>query len=101
MDSINLNPNVTQNSVRTRAELEKFIKDVTGDKSIENKMAIKNYQSDAKKELNRIVAECRRVKGNSQGEMSEEMENLRVEIGINILKQQMHQDKLKQTAEKI
>ena len=33
--------------------------------------------------------------------MSEEMENLRVEIGINILKQQMHQDKLKQTAEKI
>ena len=47
------------------------------------------------------MAECRRVKGNSQGEMSEEMENLRVEIGINILKQQMHQDKLKQTAEKI
>jgi len=65
MDSININPNITQNSNRTRAELEKFIKDVTGDKSIENKMAIKNYQSDAKKELNRIVAECRRVKGNS------------------------------------
>ena len=43
MDSININPNITQNSSRTRAELEKFIKDVTGDKSIENKMAIKNY----------------------------------------------------------
>lgn len=92
MDSINILPNNTtaQSTGRTRNQLEKFLKDVTGDTGVENKMAIKNYQSDAKKELNRIVAECRRVKGNSQGEMSEEMENLRVEIGINILKQQMH-----------
>tara|TARA_B110000285_G_C15099218_1_gene603981 strand:+ start:1501 stop:1704 length:204 start_codon:yes stop_codon:yes gene_type:complete len=67
MDSINIIPNLQNGtqSTGTRQGLERFLKDVTGDKGMENKMAIKNYQSDAKKELNRIVAECRRVKGNS------------------------------------
>ncbi len=52
------------------------------------------YESDAKKELNRIVSECRKVKGNSHGEMSEDMQNLKVELGIQILKQKMQSIKL-------
>lgn len=54
-----------------------------------------------KEKLKKIVNECRILKGNSHGEMSEEMENLKIEIGVQILKQFMHNQRLKETAEKI
>jgi hypothetical protein len=50
----------------------------------------KRYESDAKKELNRILSECRKVKGNSHGELSEDMEGIRVDLGIQVLKAKMH-----------
>jgi hypothetical protein len=37
-------------------------------------------------DLYKIVAECREIKGKSSGELSEQMENLKIEIGIETLK---------------
>lgn len=48
-----------------------------------------------------IVEECKVVKGNSYGELSELMENLKIDIDSQVLKQKFHQMKTVQTANKI
>tara|TARA_B110000285_G_scaffold230038_1_gene295894 strand:+ start:943 stop:1224 length:282 start_codon:yes stop_codon:yes gene_type:complete len=46
----------------------------------------KRRESEAMVELFRIVAECKDQKGKSSGELSEQMENLKIELGIETLK---------------
>ncbi len=63
--------------------------------------SVKKHESKAFKDLRKIVDECKRVKGNSYGELSEIMENLKIELGVEILKQKFQQKKTVQTADKI
>lgn len=58
-------------------------------------------ESEAMAELYRIVAECKEQKGKSSGELSEQMENLKIEIGIETLKRKFQQLKTIQTADKL
>ena len=105
IDSINIPNNA--GALSPRINSRNFNQSKTGSsiikspKARETAPASKRYESDAKKELNRILSECRRVKGKSHGELSEQMEQLKIDLGIQVLKQKMHQVKLKETACKI
>ena len=46
-------------------------------------------QSQAMMELNNILSECKAVKGKSSGELSEEMQNLTLELGVETLKRKI------------
>jgi len=61
----------------------------------------KRRESLAMAELERIVAVCKDQKGASAGELSEQMENLKIEIGIETLKRKFQQMKTIQTADKL
>jgi hypothetical protein len=40
-------------------------------------------------DLNTILEECKAIKGKSSGELSEEMENLTLELGVETLKRKI------------
>jgi hypothetical protein len=44
-------------------------------------------------DLNSILAECKAIKGKSSGELSEDMENLSIELGVETLKRKIQQIK--------
>ena len=52
-------------------------------------------------ELKNILQQCKDYKGNSTGELSEVVENLRIDLGVQVMKQKFKAAKTIQTAETI
>ena len=58
-------------------------------------------QSQAKQDLQKILDECKVMKGNSYGEMSEVVQKLKIELGIQLFQEKYKQLKTVSTADKM
>ena len=68
---------------------------------IGDRLLEQNQDSKTMQELKNILQQCKDYKGNSTGELSEVVENLRIDLGVQVMKQKFKAAKTIQTAETI